>query len=67
MMNRNGTPVDILNKEVVQFTMDIQEDSKEGKSSNWIKYYIDRIKRGDTKGIENMGIAPDGTLCIVFT
>lgn len=29
-------------------------------------YYIDRIKRGDTKGIENMGITPNGNLVIVY-
>lgn len=56
MMNGNRTPVDILNKEVVQSIMDMQEDSKEGKSNNWVKYYIDRIKRETQKELRTWAL-----------
>lgn len=64
MVTSKNTPIDILNQEAVQFTLNLQEDEE---NPNCIQYYIDRIKRGDTKGIENMAIAPDGSLCLILT
>lgn len=63
MVTGKGIPVDILNQEAVQFTLDLQEHEED---PHWVKYYIDRIKRGDTKGIENMGIMPDGSLALIL-
>ena len=63
MVTGKNIPIDILNQEAVQFTLNLQEN----EDSNWVQYYIDRIKRGDRKGIENMGIAPNGDLCLVLT